>query len=395
MSIPFSNASLLLLSQSVAVTLGLACSGYGAWVGYLHWSGRTAAFTRLNDELSRSPGGMGRLAHVLRYCLWPILFGISFFYLAAFQGGVGCFFVPGEWPHQSGRHEVHDPQGGRYVGEFLFGRFSGEGELWTPDGVRAVGQFSSGQLESGSMHFPSGVIQEGEFWSWKLHGQGSVTGSDGEKITGYFINGEFQGSEVPKDLDVKAVFFVAGAFFLLLPMLAIVVLAIRLRRKRDQEVAIQRSIAAGEYDDARRMVRELVGVRSKSGGLSLLKAEVLQGLLLEAEYDWSGLEACGERILKSLSEEADPAVGDLLQRFGVWTGHVCPTRYYEASGLQFIGLAQLRTCRLEAAVSTLRRSLGCLHVSYQGGQRWDLGLRAKIERLIDEAEATDASKSGP
>ncbi|HEX7026308.1 MAG TPA: C13 family peptidase [Gammaproteobacteria bacterium] len=124
-----------------------------------------------------------------------------------------------------GRGRLIWPNGGRYEGEFFQGLVSGEGELRFASGDIYKGGFREGQMAgAGELDMGGGRIYtgafgngmpngrgvlveedgskyEGEFVDWKFHGEGTYTEPGGETYSGEFVDGKFSGTGVYKDAD--------------------------------------------------------------------------------------------------------------------------------------------------------------------------------------------------
>jgi hypothetical protein len=124
-----------------------------------------------------------------------------------------------------GRGRLIWPNGSRYEGEFFQGLASGEGELRFAAGDVYKGEFRDGQMSgTGELDMGDGRIYtgafrndmpngrgvllnengskyEGEFVDWKFHGKGIYTEPGGQTYSGDFVDGEFTGTGIYRDTD--------------------------------------------------------------------------------------------------------------------------------------------------------------------------------------------------
>lgn len=90
--------------------------------------------------------------------------------------------------------EWSSPDGHRYVGEFLDGKFHGKGAYYWPDGERYEGEFWEGKFHGfGKWMMTGGERYIGQVRNGKFHGCGAYIWPDGEHYAGEFRNDEFNG----------------------------------------------------------------------------------------------------------------------------------------------------------------------------------------------------------
>ena len=80
---------------------------------------------------------------------------------------------------------------GKYLGNFLKGKFHGRGMFTFKNGNEYIGDFKSGKLDGkGNFTFKNGNKYTGEFKNNKFHGQGTYTFKDGKVLISKFENGK-------------------------------------------------------------------------------------------------------------------------------------------------------------------------------------------------------------
>lgn len=119
---------------------------------------------------------------------------------------VVCFFLAGcgakgrclsgDCAHGRGIMKVSSKISGekKYNGDFLNGRFDGDGILAYQDGRKYKGKFENGKFVAGIVLYPNGNTYEGQLLKEKPHGEGVLTLPDGRKYIGEFRKGEFSGN---------------------------------------------------------------------------------------------------------------------------------------------------------------------------------------------------------
>lgn len=101
----------------------------------------------------------------------------------------------------SGKGELHTASGDTYKGEFKDGMMSGEGEFRTPAGSVYTGAFLNNLPHGqGVLKRHDGAEYTGEFAAWEFHGKGTYT-SEGQEYSGDFVAGEFTGTGTYKDKE--------------------------------------------------------------------------------------------------------------------------------------------------------------------------------------------------
>ena len=84
-----------------------------------------------------------------------------------------------------------------YEGDFVGGKYNGEGVWTSPSGERYVGDFVDGNFNGkGVLTFPSGGRYEGDFVDGNFNGKGFRTYADGGCYEGDFVGGKYNGEGV-------------------------------------------------------------------------------------------------------------------------------------------------------------------------------------------------------
>ena len=87
-----------------------------------------------------------------------------------------------------------EPEGHKFVGAFLSGKYHGRGTITYVDGGENVGEFKDGKKHgNGSETDPKGNQYVGEFKNGLKHGQGAYTFAGGARYVGEFRDGEKHG----------------------------------------------------------------------------------------------------------------------------------------------------------------------------------------------------------
>ena len=109
--------------------------------------------------------------------------------LAGQPHGVGTEIVPGE-------------AGSQYKGEWVHGKFDGQGSIVNADGSRYDGLFVAGERHGqGHYQFGDGGSYHGEWYMGQPHGNGAWTYADGGRYEGAFVAGERHGTGVMVEAD--------------------------------------------------------------------------------------------------------------------------------------------------------------------------------------------------
>jgi hypothetical protein len=85
------------------------------------------------------------------------------------------------------------PDGGRYAGEWRYGKYSGQGTFTWSDGRKYFGEFRNDkQHGQGTYTSPIGEKYVGEFRLGVPHGQGTMSSANGSVHTGLWVDGKSQ-----------------------------------------------------------------------------------------------------------------------------------------------------------------------------------------------------------
>lgn len=102
------------------------------------------------------------------------------------------------------------PDGGRYYGPIVNGRFQGRGRMEWDNGDRYEGQFVDGRFSGqGRMKFSKNSTYEGQFREGRIHGTGRMELPDGSVYVGDFRDSNFFGKG---RLDSPTGYWYAGEF---------------------------------------------------------------------------------------------------------------------------------------------------------------------------------------
>jgi hypothetical protein len=85
------------------------------------------------------------------------------------------------------------PNGDYYEGDFLYGRFHGEGKLTLANGCHYEGNFKGGDFHGKGKFMFIEACYEGDFKDGKIHGKGKYTFMCGGYYEGDFVDGNFHG----------------------------------------------------------------------------------------------------------------------------------------------------------------------------------------------------------
>ena len=107
-----------------------------------------------------------------------------------------------KWTNCFGKEKMTD---GVYEGQYLSGKFHGQGTYTWANGSKYIGGFKNGkEYGQGTFTFlPSGNKYVGEVKDGKLHGQGTMTYPDGTKYVGEFYEGLRNGQGTYTHTDGK------------------------------------------------------------------------------------------------------------------------------------------------------------------------------------------------
>jgi hypothetical protein len=93
-----------------------------------------------------------------------------------------------------GRGTYSAADGRRYVGEFANGQFHGRGRFEAANGEIYEGDFDNGEFTGyGTYSRPDGGRYKGQFFKWRPHGQGHFVAPNADIYDGEFKNGAFEG----------------------------------------------------------------------------------------------------------------------------------------------------------------------------------------------------------
>ena len=90
--------------------------------------------------------------------------------------------------------EASLPDGQRYVGGYMEGKYSGHGILSLPNGSTYVGEWRDGRKNGpGTIKLPNGMTYSGDWLNDQSDGQGTYTSANGTKYVGTFKDSQFNG----------------------------------------------------------------------------------------------------------------------------------------------------------------------------------------------------------
>lgn len=116
----------------------------------------------------------------------------------------GQYKVTGSKSFYHGQGTLLYHTGAKYTGQFVLGKFSGEGSFYDPQGVKTVfGKWEKNELVEGTQVTATGEQFTGKIVQGVLQGKGSILLPSGEKIEGDFVHGSItKGSIHYKDRSV-------------------------------------------------------------------------------------------------------------------------------------------------------------------------------------------------
>lgn len=95
---------------------------------------------------------------------------------------------------RNGKQEVTYKDGSKYYGDFLNGKFDGQGTLEYPGGKTYEGEWERGEENgAGILKDKDRVIYDGEWKNGKFNGRGVFYYEDGSRYEGAFASGQFNG----------------------------------------------------------------------------------------------------------------------------------------------------------------------------------------------------------
>ena len=110
--------------------------------------------------------------------------------------GVGGGKYVGEWKYDKyhGQGTYIDANGDKYVGEWKDNKYHGQGIYTWPNGAKYLGQFKDGKNDGqGTFTYANGNKYVGQYKDDKRNGQGTYTFTDGRKYVGQFKDGNYDG----------------------------------------------------------------------------------------------------------------------------------------------------------------------------------------------------------